>query len=74
MICVSGAVSITIRDRKTYRDMRLSNPAMVLEIAPMEWLELSDFTADAVILVLASEEHDEADCIRDFAEFKALAK
>lgn len=74
MICVSGAVSITIRDAKTYRDMRLSNPAMVLEVAPMEWLELSDFTSDAVILVIASEEHDEADCIRDFAEFKRLAR
>lgn len=74
MIAVAGSFMVTVRDRKTYRDVLLNDPTAALKVEPLEWLELHDFSPDAVVLVLASQEHDEADCIRDFAEFKRLAQ
>jgi hypothetical protein len=74
MIAICGGFSLTIRDRKGYRDIRMDDPTTGLLIDPLEWLELHEFTPDAVVLVLASAEHDETDCIRDFAEFKRLAR
>lgn len=74
MVAVNGAFNVTIRDKQTYRTVELSDPCHGLLIYPMEWLELHSFTPDAVCLVFASLEHDEADCIRDFAEFKRLCR
>ena len=74
MVVVSGGVTVTVRDSKTYYDRRLSDPTDGMIIEPLQWLELHDYEPGTVVLVLASMEHDEADCIRDFAEFKALAK
>ena len=33
------------------------------------WLRLSDFTVDAVLLVLASDPYDDGDYLRDYDEF-----
>ena len=74
MVVVSGGVTVTVRDGKGYRDVRLNDPTMGMLIEPLQWLELHDYEPGTVVLVLASMEHDESDCIRDFAEFKALAK
>ena len=38
----------------------------------MLWRELENFSSGAVCLVLASIVYDEADYIRDFAEFQRL--
>lgn len=74
MVAVHGSFVVTVRAGKhiKYRDVTLNDPCVGLQIEPMEWLELHSFKDDAVCLVLASEEHDESDCIRDFAEFKGL--
>ena len=74
MVVVSGGVTVTVRDGKGYRDVRLNDPTMGMLIEPLQWLELHHYDPGTVVLVLATMEHDEADCIRDFAEFKALAK
>lgn len=41
-------------------------------IEPLTWVELHDFSPGAICLVLASEEHDETDCIRSREELEAL--
>ena len=38
------------------------------------WREMYDFSDDAVLMVLASELYDEDDYIRDYEEFKRLAR
>lgn len=53
-------------------DRYLWEPRVGLLIPPLRWIELSDFSSDAIVLVLASEVHDEADCIRDYAEYLRL--
>lgn len=69
MMCVSGSFTVRARDGVNDRTHKLDTPTHGLRIFPMEWLELSDFSEDAVCLVLASHEHDENDCIRDYDEY-----
>ncbi len=68
MVAVSGGFTVNADGE----EVRLDYPGIGLLIPPMHWLELLDFTPGAVCMVLASEEHDEADCIRDRAEFERL--
>jgi hypothetical protein len=42
-------------------------------VPPLVWIELRDFTPDAVCLVLTSEHFDQADYVRDRVEFERLA-
>jgi dTDP-4-dehydrorhamnose 3,5-epimerase len=37
----------------------------------MVWHEMSDFSADCVLMVVADAPYDEADYIRDYGEFLA---
>lgn len=68
MVAVSGRFIVRVDDSYIV----LTDPTEGIFIEPMQWVELSHFSEDAVVLVLASEEHDEADCIRDYAEFLRL--
>lgn len=69
MVAVAGKFRIAVDGSA---DRYLWEPSVGLLIPPMKWVVLSDFSPDAVVLVLASEEHDEADCIRDYAEYLRL--
>jgi hypothetical protein len=44
-----------------------------LGIKSMVWREMSDFSADCILAVFASEFYDESDYIRDYSEFLAQA-
>jgi hypothetical protein len=57
------------RQRET---VRMDDPALALELPPMVWHEMSEFSADCVLIVLADAAYDEADYIRDYSEFQAL--
>ncbi len=72
MIAVNGSFNLTMRNKTGYTDFIMKDPSRGQIIEPLTWCELSDFTPDAICLVLASQEHDEADVIRDFTEFKRL--
>jgi hypothetical protein len=52
--------------------VRLDRPNLALHVPPMLWLDLNEFTEDAVCLVLASDIYTESDYIRDRAEFLSL--
>jgi dTDP-4-dehydrorhamnose 3,5-epimerase-like enzyme len=76
LICVSGSCTISLDDGRAKSDISLSAPDVGLYIGPGIWREMSDFSPDAVLLVLASEHYDEGDYIRDydaFLEYAALA-
>jgi len=48
-------------------------PNVALYVPPMLWLELEDFSQNAVCVVLASDLYSEADYIRDREEFIRLS-
>lgn len=49
--------------------VRLSKPWVGVEVKPMTWLELRDFSSGAVALVVANNEYDHNDYIRDRDEW-----
>ena len=71
LVCVSGACTISCElpdgTRSTHR---LDGPTKGLLIEELVWREMSEFSKDAVLMVLASEHYDPADYIRDYDQFK----
>jgi dTDP-4-dehydrorhamnose 3,5-epimerase-like enzyme len=71
MVCLTGSCSVLLDDGATREDVRLTRNDIGLMIDPMVWHEMYDFSTDCVLLVLADDHYDEADYIRDYAQFKA---
>lgn len=68
-ICVSGSCKLTFDNGKVRQEVILDNPGKSIYVDSPIWREMSNFTKDAVLIILASEPYDEADYIRDYAEF-----
>src|SRR6185312_16425208 len=66
---LAGAATVIVDDGKTRTPLRLDRPSLALHAPPMLWLDLEDFSADAVCMVLTSDVYSESDYIRDRAEF-----
>ena len=74
LVCVRGSVSVVVDDGTSRAEFVLARANMGLHIPPMIWATQYKYTADAMLLVLASEVYDAADYIRDYDEFlKAVA-
>ena len=73
-VAVSGSCTMLLDDGARRIEVRLDDPAVGLTLPPMVWHEMSDFSADCVLMVLADAAYDESDYIRDYGEFLALAK
>ncbi|HVY19586.1 MAG TPA: FdtA/QdtA family cupin domain-containing protein [Bauldia sp.] len=69
LIAVSGQCRVLLEDGRQSRQVLLDSPDQGLFVGPGIWRELFDFSADAVVLVLASQHYDEADYIRDHQAF-----
>lgn len=71
--CVSGSCTMILDDGRERQAFVLDRPDLALQIGPMIWREMKDFSDGAVLMVLASAAYDEADYIRDYGEFLSLA-
>ena len=74
IIAVSGSFDVVIDDGYERRKVSLNRPFKGLHIRPGIWRELENFSSGAVCLVLASEHYNEADYIREYAQFKEYIK
>jgi dTDP-4-dehydrorhamnose 3,5-epimerase-like enzyme len=72
-VAIAGSCTMLLDDGAMRATIRLDDPAVGLLLPPLVWHEMSDFTPDCVLLVLADAPYDEADYIRDHDEFLALA-
>lgn len=70
IIAASGSFTVTLDDGHVKRTFTLNRPYQGLYVVPGIWRTLDDFSSGAVCMVLASERYDEADYIRNYAEFK----
>ena len=52
-----------------FRSLTLDTPAKGLYIGPGTWREMIDFSINAVLLVIASENYSESDYIRNYDDF-----
>ena len=72
LICIKGEVCVMVDDGRRRRQLRLDDPGKGLYIPPMVWAAQYNYSADAVLLVLASAAYDARDYIRDYEEFLGL--
>jgi acetyltransferase-like isoleucine patch superfamily enzyme/dTDP-4-dehydrorhamnose 3,5-epimerase-like enzyme len=73
LICVRGSVRAVVDDGHRRQEFVLDRPDVGLHMPPMTWGTQYRYTADAVLLVLASDPYDPADYIRDHDQFLAEA-
>jgi dTDP-4-dehydrorhamnose 3,5-epimerase-like enzyme len=73
LVLLAGSARIEVDDGRSRRAVVLDDPGLALYCPPMLWLDLGDFSSDALCLVLTSDVYDETDYIRDLAEFRRLA-
>lgn len=70
LVCLRGSVTVRSDDGLSAEEWQLDGPALGLYLPPMVWAAQLNFSADAMLLVLASHSYDEAEYIRDYDEFK----
>ena len=68
-VCVSGRCRMVLDNGLTRESVWLDSPSKAIYIGSMLWHEMHDFSADCVLLVLASEYYDESDYIRNYEDF-----
>ncbi|MBP3459446.1 MAG: FdtA/QdtA family cupin domain-containing protein [Lachnospiraceae bacterium] len=69
LINVSGTSKVKVDNGMETEIIELNKPRMGLYIDTMVWKDMYDFSADSVLLVLASEHYDGAEYIRDYDAF-----
>ncbi|MBW8815708.1 MAG: DegT/DnrJ/EryC1/StrS family aminotransferase [Caulobacterales bacterium] len=68
-LCLRGSVRLSITKDGRTEVVELNRPNQAAVVPAGCWRDLSDFSHDSVIIVLASDEYDEADYIRDYNDF-----
>ena len=74
VIAVSGSFDIVVEDGIARGRYSLNRSYYGLYLPPMVWMNLENFSSNAVALVLASLPFDEADYYRDRGDFLAVAR
>lgn len=69
MINVSGSSKVLVDDGRKKTVVELNKPRMGLYLGKMIWKEMYDFSADSVLLVLASRHYEEQEYIRNYDVF-----
>jgi ubiquinone/menaquinone biosynthesis C-methylase UbiE len=74
IFCVRGTFRLTLKDGEATQKIYLRNPAYGIRLGPKLWHTMTNFSKDCVIMVLASENYDESDYIRNYDEFLTYIK
>lgn len=69
LVCIKGTCSVVVDDGKNRAEILLDKPNLGLYVPEMVWAIEYKYSADAVLLVLASEEYKAADYIRNYEDF-----
>ena len=63
----AGSFVVTLKTNSVDSEVIQVHPGIAVEVNPMHWIELSEFSSDAVVTVLCSEPYTPP--IADFDEF-----
>ena len=69
LINVSGSSKVRVDNGFEEEIIELNRPRMGLYLPTMVWKDMSDFSEDSVLLVLANTHYDGHEYIRDYDEF-----
>jgi UDP-2-acetamido-3-amino-2,3-dideoxy-glucuronate N-acetyltransferase len=72
LVCLRGSLSVVVDDGKSSEEIALDRPSIGLYLPPMVWAVQYRYSADALLLVFASEPYDAGDYIRDYDEFLSV--
>ena len=74
LVCAHGRCNVVVDDGTHRQEFILDSPAIGVYIPPMVWAVQYQYSADAALLVLASEYYDAQDYIRDYETFLELRR
>jgi UDP-2-acetamido-3-amino-2,3-dideoxy-glucuronate N-acetyltransferase len=74
LICLRGSCHVFIDDGRQQEEVVLNSPELGLHLPPLVWAAQYKYSAEAMLLVLASDGYEAADYIRDYDEFKRLVE
>ena len=69
IIAASGAFDVLIDDGKAKRVITLNRPNVGLHVPPNIWASEINFSSGSICLVLASQQYEEEDYIRNYEDF-----
>lgn len=69
IVAASGSFDLIVDDGHTRRTFHLNRPYQGVLMPAGLWRELDNFSSGSICLVMASDQYDEGDYIRDRAEF-----
>ena len=72
LIALNGSFELLLDDGEKTKKIVLDRPDIGLYIPNGIWREMNKFSKNSVCLVLASEDYDENDYIRNYQEFKKI--
>jgi dTDP-4-dehydrorhamnose 3,5-epimerase-like enzyme len=73
IFCAYGRIKVSLSDGCESVTHILDNPSQIIYVEPMIWHTMEWLVDDSVLVVLASENYDESDYIRDYNEFLRLS-
>ncbi|RHD04290.1 sugar 3,4-ketoisomerase [Roseburia inulinivorans] len=74
LINVAGKSKVRITDGKEELIVELNKPMMGVYIPKMIWKDMYDFSADSVLLVLASTHYDGKEYIRSYDQYLQMTR
>jgi acetyltransferase-like isoleucine patch superfamily enzyme len=69
LVCLRGSLTALVDDGTRRAQIVLDRPDLGLYVPPMIWGSQFRYSPDAVLLVLASREYEDADYIREYEQF-----
>jgi acetyltransferase-like isoleucine patch superfamily enzyme/dTDP-4-dehydrorhamnose 3,5-epimerase-like enzyme len=72
LVCVRGTCAVVADDGLRRQEFKLDRPDLGVHLPPLVWGIQYKYSADAVLLVFASEHYEAADYVRDYDEFLRL--
>jgi acetyltransferase-like isoleucine patch superfamily enzyme len=74
LVCARGSLRVVVDDGSASEEIALESPDLGLYLPPMIWAVQYKYSADALLMVFASDPYDPADYIRDYDEFLSLVR
>ena len=74
VVAASGSFEVSLFDGTDRESYYLNRSYYGLLIPELVWRELTNFSSGSVCLVLASDHYEESEYVRDYEEFKELAR
>lgn len=71
-VCLSGSCCMVLDDGVNRESIIMNSNSIGVDLPPMLWHEMHDFSADCILLVVANDYYYEDDYVRDYKEFKKM--